>query len=156
MQEKWTNSQNSTTDRAKAQHSKYHTAHITQHTSHSTQHTTLRESAIAECPSSVTLYRKSTEWCLSKSETVNSFFHNWKQNLQYTLSLDQNFAPCLVDLPYYCPILLYCEDLACQVYSFIKRTGEYVVRRSSTQEILTGETSVHTQSYFVGSSVRVL
>ena len=35
------------------------------------------------------------QWCLLKSETVNSF-ENWKQNLHYTLSLDPSFAPFLV------------------------------------------------------------
>ena len=39
--------------------------------------------------------RAPKQWCLSKSETVGSF-ENWKQNLQYTLSLDVNFAPLLV------------------------------------------------------------
>ena len=36
------------------------------------------------------------QWCLTKHETVNSF-ENWRQNLIYTLSLDPNFAPYLVD-----------------------------------------------------------
>ena len=38
--------------------------------------------------------RAPKQWCLSKNETVNSF-ENWKQNIQYTLALDQNFAPFL-------------------------------------------------------------
>ena len=40
--------------------------------------------------------RAPKQWCLTKHETINSF-ENWKQNLQYTLSLDPNFAPFLVD-----------------------------------------------------------
>ncbi len=40
--------------------------------------------------------RAPKQWCLTRSETVNSF-ENWRQNLQYTLSLDANFAPYLVD-----------------------------------------------------------
>lgn len=40
--------------------------------------------------------RAPKQWCLSKVETVNSF-ENWRQNLMYTLSLDKNFAPFLVD-----------------------------------------------------------
>ena len=40
--------------------------------------------------------RAPKQWCLSKNETVNSF-ENWKQNLQYTLALDPNFAPFLKD-----------------------------------------------------------
>ena len=40
--------------------------------------------------------RAPKQWCLTKSETVNSF-ENWKQNLLYTLSLDPNFAPYLVE-----------------------------------------------------------
>ncbi|KAK3746301.1 hypothetical protein QZH41_004542 [Actinostola sp. cb2023] len=36
------------------------------------------------------------QWCLSKVETVNSY-ENWKQNLLYTLSLDNNFAPFLTE-----------------------------------------------------------
>ena len=38
--------------------------------------------------------RAPKQWTLSKTETVNSF-ENWRQNLQYVLSLDQNFAPFL-------------------------------------------------------------
>ena len=38
--------------------------------------------------------RAPKQWCLSKSETINTF-ENWKQNLTYTLSLDSNFAPFL-------------------------------------------------------------
>ena len=41
-------------------------------------------------------HRAPKQWCLSKVETINSF-ENWKQNLLYTLSLDSNFAPLLVD-----------------------------------------------------------
>ena len=39
-------------------------------------------------------HRAPRQWSLTKSETVNSF-ENWKHNLQYTLSLDPNFAPFL-------------------------------------------------------------
>lgn len=41
-------------------------------------------------------HRAPKQWCLSKIETINSF-ENWKQNLLYTLSLDNNFAPFLAD-----------------------------------------------------------
>ena len=34
------------------------------------------------------------QWSLTKSETVNCF-ESWKQNLNYILSLDNNFAPFL-------------------------------------------------------------
>ena len=40
--------------------------------------------------------RAPKQWCLTKHETVNSF-ETWRQNLIYTLSLDPNFAPYLVD-----------------------------------------------------------
>ena len=40
--------------------------------------------------------RAPKQWCLSKHETVNSF-ENWRQNIQYTLSLDSNFAPFLLE-----------------------------------------------------------
>ena len=40
--------------------------------------------------------RAPKQWCLSKCETVNTF-ENWRQNLKYSLSLDPNFAPFLVD-----------------------------------------------------------
>lgn len=40
--------------------------------------------------------RAPKQWCLTKTETINSF-ENWKQNLIYTLSLDANFAPFLVE-----------------------------------------------------------
>ena len=40
--------------------------------------------------------RAPKQWCLTKIETVNTF-ENWKQNLQYSLSLDGNFAPYLVE-----------------------------------------------------------
>ena len=36
--------------------------------------------------------RAPKQWCLTKHETINSF-ENWRQNLQYTLSLDANFTP---------------------------------------------------------------
>ena len=39
--------------------------------------------------------RAPKQWCLGKNETINSF-ENWKQNILYTLSLDQNFVPFLV------------------------------------------------------------
>ena len=39
-------------------------------------------------------HRAPKQWSLSKTETVNSF-ENWKQNLIYTLSLDNNFASLL-------------------------------------------------------------
>ena len=40
--------------------------------------------------------RAPKQWCLSKSESINSF-ENWRQNLLYTLSLDANFAPYLAE-----------------------------------------------------------
>ena len=40
--------------------------------------------------------RAPKQWCLTKTESINSF-ENWKQNLVYTLSLDANFAPFLVE-----------------------------------------------------------
>ena len=40
--------------------------------------------------------RAPKQWCLTKTETVNSF-ENWKQNLLYTLSLDPNFTPYLAE-----------------------------------------------------------
>ena len=40
--------------------------------------------------------RAPKQWQLSKNETLNSFT-NWKENLLYTLSLDSNFSPFLVD-----------------------------------------------------------
>ena len=40
--------------------------------------------------------RAPKQWTLTKSETLNSFT-NWKENLIYTLSLDSNFAPFLVE-----------------------------------------------------------
>ena len=40
--------------------------------------------------------RAPKQWCLTKTETVNSF-ESWRQNLQYTLSLDPNFAHYLVE-----------------------------------------------------------
>ncbi len=41
-------------------------------------------------------HRSPKQWCLTKVETVNSF-ENWRQNLVYTLSLDTEFVPFLVD-----------------------------------------------------------
>lgn len=41
-------------------------------------------------------HRAPKQWCLTKTETINSF-ENWKQNLLYTLSLDNNFAPFLTE-----------------------------------------------------------
>lgn len=40
--------------------------------------------------------RAPKQWPLTKNETITSF-EAWRQNLQYTLSLDANFAPFLVD-----------------------------------------------------------
>ena len=40
--------------------------------------------------------RAPKQWCLTKVETINSF-ESWRQNLTYTLSLDKNFAPFLVE-----------------------------------------------------------
>ena len=40
--------------------------------------------------------RAPKQWSLTKQETITSF-EALRQNLQYTLSLDQNFAPFLVD-----------------------------------------------------------
>ena len=40
--------------------------------------------------------RAPKQWSRTKQETITSF-EAWRQNLQYTLSLDQNFAPFLVD-----------------------------------------------------------
>ena len=42
------------------------------------------------------MQRAPKQWCLTKAETINTF-ENWKQNLVYTLSLDSNFAPFLLD-----------------------------------------------------------
>ena len=41
-------------------------------------------------------HRAPKQWVLTKNETVNSF-ESWRQNLQYTLALDPNFAPFLVE-----------------------------------------------------------
>lgn len=38
--------------------------------------------------------RAPKQWCLKPIETVNTF-ENWRQNLQYILALDSNFAPFL-------------------------------------------------------------
>ena len=35
--------------------------------------------------------RTPKQWCLTKHETINTF-ENWRQNLMYTLSLDENFT----------------------------------------------------------------
>lgn len=40
--------------------------------------------------------RAPKQWSLTKNETITSF-QAWKQNLQYILSLDNNFAPFLLD-----------------------------------------------------------
>ena len=40
--------------------------------------------------------RSPKQWCLTKTEIVTSF-ENWRQNLLYTLSLDAQFAPFLLD-----------------------------------------------------------
>jgi hypothetical protein len=39
--------------------------------------------------------RAPKQWSLTKNETITSF-ESWRQNLVYTLSLDNNFAPFLV------------------------------------------------------------
>jgi hypothetical protein len=41
--------------------------------------------------------RAPKQWSLTKQETITSF-EAWRQNLQYTLSLDPNFAPFLIDV----------------------------------------------------------
>ncbi len=43
-----------------------------------------------------TTHRAPKQWPLTKTETINSF-ESWKHNLQYTLSLDTDFSPYLVD-----------------------------------------------------------
>ena len=40
--------------------------------------------------------RAPKQWSLTKQETIASF-EAWRQNLQYALSLDPNFAPFLID-----------------------------------------------------------
>uniref|UniRef100_A0A6A7G5Q4 Retrovirus-related Pol polyprotein from transposon opus n=1 Tax=Hirondellea gigas TaxID=1518452 RepID=A0A6A7G5Q4_9CRUS len=40
--------------------------------------------------------RAPKQWCLSRVETVTSF-ENWRQNIQYVLSLYSKFSPFLVD-----------------------------------------------------------
>jgi hypothetical protein len=40
--------------------------------------------------------RAPKQWSLIKQETITSF-EAWRQNLQYTLSLDPNFAGFLID-----------------------------------------------------------
>ena len=40
--------------------------------------------------------RAPKQWSLSKHETLTSY-ESWRQNLQYTLSLDANLAPFLLD-----------------------------------------------------------
>ena len=44
----------------------------------------------------MTTTRAPKQWSLTKTETITSF-EAWRQNLQYTLSLDSNFAPFLGD-----------------------------------------------------------
>ena len=41
-------------------------------------------------------HRAPEQWVLTKNETVTSF-ESWHQNLQYTLALESNFAPFLVE-----------------------------------------------------------
>ena len=40
-------------------------------------------------------HRAPKQWPLSKRETINSF-ENWRQNITYTLQLDQHFLPFMV------------------------------------------------------------
>ena len=40
--------------------------------------------------------RAPKQWSLTKNETITTF-EAWRQNLQYFLSLDANFAPFLAD-----------------------------------------------------------
>ena len=40
--------------------------------------------------------RAPKQWSLTKNETITAF-EAWRQNLQYSLSLDANFAPFLAD-----------------------------------------------------------
>ena len=40
--------------------------------------------------------RAPKQWSLTKHETITSF-EAWRHNLQYTLSLDPNFAPYLIE-----------------------------------------------------------
>ena len=40
--------------------------------------------------------RAPKQWSLTKTETITSF-ESWRQNLQYTLALDQNCARFIVD-----------------------------------------------------------
>ena len=40
--------------------------------------------------------RAPKQWSLTKNETITTF-EAWRQNLQYSLSLDANFAPFLAD-----------------------------------------------------------
>ena len=42
------------------------------------------------------MQRAPKQWCLTKNEMINSF-ENWRQNLIYILSLDNNFSAFLVD-----------------------------------------------------------
>ena len=44
----------------------------------------------------MTSTRAPKQWSLTKNETITSF-EAWRQNLQYTLSLDAKFAPFLGD-----------------------------------------------------------
>ena len=41
-------------------------------------------------------HRAPKQWCLSKHEDINSF-DRWRQNLLYTLTLDDSFADFLTD-----------------------------------------------------------
>ena len=41
--------------------------------------------------------RAPKQWRLTKNETITSF-ESWRQNLQYTLSLDANFATWSMEL----------------------------------------------------------
>ena len=40
--------------------------------------------------------RAPKQWSVTKNETITTF-EAWRQNLQYSLSLDANFAPFLAD-----------------------------------------------------------
>ena len=40
--------------------------------------------------------RAQKQWSLTKQETITSF-EAWRQNLEYSLSLEANFAPFLAD-----------------------------------------------------------
>ena len=73
-------------------------SHFTPHP-HETKHCILRCDNTFRSSTSCVMassHHVPKQWCLSKVETINSF-ENWKQNLLYTLSLDSNFAPFLMD-----------------------------------------------------------